>query len=102
MPHFDTNPLQALTLQPGDAEAEIDLRGLDNQTALARVAELLAQDHQDGPRSYRLSFDPARGDGTETLFQPLGRLLLQARREQRLQSCLPLADGAGYFIRFTD
>lgn len=102
MPHFDTNPLHGLALQPGQAEAELDLRGLDTDSALARVEQLLAGADPARPRSYRLIFDPARGDGTETLFQPLGRRLLQARRDGQLKSCLPLSDGAGYFIALAD
>lgn len=102
MPHFDTNPLDALALQAGEAEAELDLRGLDADTALTRVAALLELPDAGGARRYCLRFDPARGDGTETLFQPLGRLLLQARREGRLTSCLPLPDGAGYFIALAE
>lgn len=102
MPHFDSNPLEGLALQPGQAEAELDLRGITSQIALARVATLLDHTPGEGPRSYVLRFDAARGDGVETLFQPLGRLLLQARRDGRLQSCLPLPDGAGYFIRLAD
>lgn len=102
MPHFDDNPLNKLGLQAGEAEAEFDLRGLDRQVALNRVKALLEQHQPGNPSTYHLRFDPARGDGTQTLFQPLGRLLLAARREQRLQSCLPLPDGAGYFIRMAD
>lgn len=102
MPHFDSNPLEGLAMQAGQAEAELDLRGLAREEALARVAELLDQRGPSAPRSYRLLFDPARGDGSETLFQPLGRLLLQARRDGRLKSCLPLPDGAGYYIALAD
>jgi hypothetical protein len=99
MPHFESNPLEALALQPGEAEAQLDLRGLAPDAALAQVNRLLAESAANGPRSYELRFDPPRGDGAETLFLPLGRLLLQARRAGQLESCLPLADGAGYFIR---
>lgn len=102
MPHFDSNPLEALALQAGEADAELDLRGMNETQALAQVSALLDNPATEGPRSYRLQFDPARGDGSHTLFQPLGRALLQARREGKLKSCLPLPDGAAYFIQLAD
>jgi len=102
MPHFARNPLELLTLQPGEADADLDLRGLTVEEALAQVAGLLAAPRDSGPRSYRLLFDPPSGDGRETLFQPLGRQLLAARRAGTLGSCLPLADGAGYYIVLPD
>lgn len=98
MPEFQRNPLEKITLKAGDAKAELDLRGLQQAAALARVAELLKLHGPAG--SYRICFDPPTGDGAETLFLPLGRLLLDARRQGVLDSCLPLSDGAGYFIAF--
>jgi hypothetical protein len=53
-------------------------------------------------KSYLIRFDPAANDGCETLFQPLGRRLLEARREGRIGRCLPDSDGAAYFIRFAN
>jgi hypothetical protein len=100
MPFFDQNPLERLIFQPGDADVVLDLQGLPPDTALRRVESLL----RDAPRSksYLIRFDPAVPDGRETLFLPLGRRLLQARREGRLNRCLPASDGAGYFIAFAD
>lgn len=100
MPYFDQNPLDKLVLQPGDADSELDLHGLSLEDALAAVDGLLQS--PDATGSYAIRFDPASNDGRETLFQPVGRRLLQARRERQLNSCLPLADGAGYFISFPD
>ena len=98
MPFFDSNPLDRLAFQAGAAEAELDLRGLDPRTALARVDDLLraASRHQ----SYLVRFDPPSGPGDETLFLPLGRHLLAARRRGQLKRFLPAAGGHGYFIAF--
>ena len=96
MPYFDENPLAGLALQPDAAEAELDLRGLPPEYALRRVDEALRA--PDRPGSLLIRFDPASDDGRETLFLPLGRWLLAARREGRLQRCLPLADGSAYFV----
>ena len=100
MPYFDENPLAKIALQAGDADTELDLRGLPDKQAMQAVERLL-NDPEAG-KSFLIRFDPAVDGGRETLFQPLGRRLLQARRDGRLTRCLPAADGAAYFIRFAD
>lgn len=99
MPFFEQNPLQQLTIQPGEADTELDLRGLANEPAMAAVNDLLARSEMRGTCLIR--FTAATNDGQETLFLPLGRRLLQARRDGRLNRCLPTSDGAGYFIEFS-
>ncbi|RMG34192.1 MAG: hypothetical protein D6720_09980 [Gammaproteobacteria bacterium] len=94
MPHFPSNPLENLAIDPGELDRIIDLDDEDTEQALRRVDEIL-QGATPGERLL-LRFPPPAGDGRETLFQPLGRHLLQARREGRLARCLPAADGAGY------
>jgi hypothetical protein len=100
MPFFDDNPLHRLALQADAADDELDLRGMDAAKALERIERLLTQSGGNGRLLIR--FDAALGDGRETLFLPLGRRLLQARREGRLKRCLPAEDGAAYFIEFND
>jgi len=100
LPYFEDNPLQKLALHAGEPEAVLDLRGLTADQAMHAVEELL---HATvSAKTYLIRFDPAAGDGRETLFQPLGHRLLQARREGRLSQCLPGTDGAGYFISLAD
>lgn len=98
MPFFDDNPLQNLAFQPGDADATLDLCGTPQAEALAQVEALLLD--PGVPASYLILFDQAGQDGGETLFLPLGRRLLEARRKGQLSRCLPIADGTGYFIAF--
>ncbi|MBT8429266.1 MAG: hypothetical protein KJN79_05075 [Gammaproteobacteria bacterium] len=100
MPYFDDNPLEKLAFQAGDAEALLDLQGLPAEQAMQAVERLLSE--PASAKSFLIRFDAAADDGRETLFQPLGRRLLQARREGRLNRCLPSADGAAYFIIFSD
>jgi hypothetical protein len=100
MPFFDDNPLHRLALRADEADDELDLRGLDASVALERIEKLLAESNATGRLLIR--FDAALGDGRETLFLPLGRRLLDARREGRLKRCLPAEDGAAYFIEFDD
>jgi hypothetical protein len=96
MPFFDENPLEKLAIQAGDADHELDLRGLDEHRALARVEELLSDPGACG--SYLVQFDAAEAVSRETLFLPVGRRLLQARRDGTIQRCLPVSDGSGYYI----
>ena len=98
MPFFESNPLSGLAGTGQRAEAELDLRGLAFDEALDRVEALLSQDREVGAASYLIRFDPAVPGGGETLFLPLGRRLLAARRAGILESCLPLPDGAAYYI----
>lgn len=100
MPFFTENPLEKLAFQAEDAQGVLDLSGLPPAEAMQAVESLLGM--PGGSDSYLIRFEPAGGDGRETLFLPLGRRLLEARRAGRLSRCLPAADGAGYFIVFAD
>ena len=100
MPFFDENPLQKLVFQPADAEARLDLRGMPEDLAMLQV-ERLINDGSD-KKTWLIQFDPAADDGRETLFLPLGRRLLEARRTGLIARCLPASDGAAYFIAFAD
>jgi DNA-nicking Smr family endonuclease len=100
MPYFDENPLGKIVFQAGDAEALLDLQGMPVEEAMQAVEKLLREPGLE--KSFLIRFDAAADDGRETLFRPLGRRLLQARREGHLSRCLPTADGAGYFISFAD
>jgi hypothetical protein len=96
MPYFDDNPLDKLALQPGSADQELDLRGLESVDALARIEQLL--DSATRAKTVIIRFDAAANDGRETLFLPIGRRLLAARRNGQLKRCLPLSNGSAYFV----
>jgi hypothetical protein len=99
MPFFDQNPLGQLAFQPGDADAVLDLSGLEQEQAMDRVEALLGD--PGNVHSYLILFERATADGGETLFLPLGRRLLAARRDGVLARCLPIAEGNGYYVAFT-
>lgn len=99
MPYFEDNPLNRLAMQTQAAAATLDLRGKSQDEALQALEQLLG-DHENRADSYRIRFDAASNDGRETLFLPLGRRLLDARRAGDITRCLPESDGAGYFIAF--
>jgi hypothetical protein len=96
MPSFPHNPLTGLDIGHEQPDRTIELGSLPASDALRQVDALIDQ----APAGYRycLRFDPPLGDGAETLFQPLGRYLLEQRRAGRLARCLPMQDGAGFFV----
>lgn len=100
MPFFDQNPLEQLATATEDADETLDLTALDDTKALAAVERLLHTG--DTSNSYLIRFAAARNDGRETLFLPLGRRLLKARRDGVLRHCLPTPDGTGYLIAFRE
>jgi len=97
MPTFPSNPLENLAIPPDAIDEHIELGELDAAAAVAQVEKLIVE--APPGRCFQLNFPAAEGDGRETLFLPLGRYLLQARRAARLASCLPTADGRGFVIR---
>ena len=95
-PFFEENPLARLANLEIEAGAELSLRGLDQSQAIIKLETLLNGAHAG--QTFCIRFDPADGERGETLFLPVGRRLLEARRAGQLARCLPLQTGAGYFI----
>lgn len=98
MPYFESNPLENLQIASSDAEETLDLGGLGLEPALQQLDSLL--EAQGPAASYAVIFNGARNDGQETLFQPIGRHLLQARKDGRIAKLFPITDGTGYFLAF--
>lgn len=100
MPYFDENPLHKLTFQAEDAESTLDLRGMADDMAMQQVERLITDGGDE--QTWLIRFDPATDDGRETLFLPLGRRLLAARRAGLISRCMPASDGTAYFIALSD
>ncbi len=92
--------LKRLSQAGVDADYELDLRGLDRAHAEESVRRMLERNRFTEPRSIRVRLQPPPEGGGETLFQPIGRLLLEARRHGLLSrlSPLPPETGVGYRI----
>jgi hypothetical protein len=105
VPHFEEFYASKLrgSLGVADAESILDLRGAERAQGVASV-EVLIESSRFGPaKSVAVLLDPPRGIGDETLFQPVGRLLLAAKRAgtvDRLQT-LPARDGLGFYVHLT-
>src|SRR3546814_17941610 len=90
--------LRRLAEAGADADYELDLRGLDLAHAEESVRRMLERNRFTEPRSIRIRLQPPPEGGGPTLFQPIGRLLLHARRHGPLGrlSPLPPETGGGY------
>jgi hypothetical protein len=87
-----------------DAEAVIDLRGRVRAEAEAHVEALLEGRGGRPVRSVAIVIDPATPTSGETLFQPIGRLLLEGKRRGIVERLLPLParDGLGFYVVFPE
>ncbi|CAH1663695.1 MAG: hypothetical protein KF735_01585 [Chelatococcus sp.] len=104
MPFFDDFYADKLRggLGRDDAEAVIDLRGKVRPDAEAHVIALLEGRGGRPVHSIAILIDPATATSGETLFQPVGRLLLDGKRRGVVERLLPLParDGLGFFVVF--
>lgn len=91
--------LRRLSESGSDADYELDLRGLDLAHAEESVRRMLERNRFTESRSIRIQLQPPPEGGGETLFQPIGRLLLHARRHGLLKHLTPLPPGKGVGYR---
>jgi len=100
MPFLRNEDIRRLTGFNDSAEYELDLRGLDLAHARASVERMLERSRFRRPRSVVVRIDPASPTSGETLFQPMGRMLLEALRAGVVTKCSPLPEGgAGFWVR---
>lgn len=103
MPHFDPFYADKLrgNLGLSNADAVLDLREAGAEQALASLADLIERSRFSAPRSVAIRLAPPPEGGGETLFLPVGRALLEAKRKGHVESLLPLPahDGLGYYVR---
>jgi len=102
MPHFEAFYESKLrgTLGLADAAAVLDLAGIPRETAEASIRDMLERSRFAQGKTVAIRLDPPPDGGGETLFQPIGRLLLEAKRRgwvDRLQT-LPARDGLGFYV----
>ena len=73
------DPLTMLGRGGFDTHATLDLRGLKRDEALAKLQALIDTHAAPAPHRYAVLIDPATPGGGETLFQPVGRYLLDVK-----------------------
>ena len=102
MPHFEefyANKLRG-ALGVTDAEAVLDLRGASREQAAASLQDMLERSRFAQPKTVAIRLDTPQEGGGETLFQPVGKALLEAKKRgwiDRLQT-LPARDGLGFYV----
>jgi hypothetical protein len=102
MPHFEdyyANKLRG-SLGVSDAEAVLDLRGASREQAAGSIRDMLQRSRFAQAKSVAVRLQSPPEGGGETLFQPVGKALLEAKRRgwvQRLQT-LPAHDGLGFYV----
>lgn len=100
MPLFEPDRICALVGDRADGEHTLDLRGASVEHARAAIARMLERRNLGDPTSVVIRIDPATPTSGETLFLPVGRQLLDARKRglvTRIHT-LPGADGGGFYI----
>ena len=100
MPLFEPDSIRALVGDRADGELTLDLRGVSLCQARTAISLLLEQRHPGDLTSVAIRIDPATPTSGETLFLPIGRQLLEARKRGLIARFHPLpeADGGGFYV----
>lgn len=102
MPFFESYYERKLrgALGVTDAEAVLDLRGVALVRAEASIKDMIERSRFAPGKTVAVRLDAPPDGGGETLFLPVGRLLLDAKRRgwiERLQT-LPSQGGLGFYV----
>jgi hypothetical protein len=90
----------ALVGDCADGEHPFDLRGVSAKHARMAICQMLERPHLGDSTSVVIPIDQATATSGETLFLPVGRHLLEARRRglvTRFHS-LPQTGGGGFYV----
>ena len=99
MPYLKQEDLRRITGLRDSAEYELDLCGLDRPHAMASVERMLERSRFRPSRSVIIRIDKAGPTSGETLFQPIGRQLVDAMKANLVSRCRPLPEGsAGFWV----
>ena len=100
MPHFDHDQIRELVGDQASADYELDLRGLTEAEARIAIERMLEDQGFVETTTVVIRIDPATPTSGETLFLPVGRQLLDARRRELVRRFTPLpeADGGGFHV----
>lgn len=100
MPELAIQGLRHLVGSQAHAEYELDLRGVTQEHAEVAITRMLERRRFGDPTTVVIRIDPATPDSGETLFLPVGRHLLAARKRGLVSrfSPLPEANGGGFHV----
>lgn len=100
VPLFEVDAVRALVGDRAEGEYTLDLRGVSVQHAQAAISRMLERRRFGDPTSVVIRIDPATATSGETLFLPVGRQLLDARRRALVSRFHPLPEkgGGGFYV----
>ena len=100
MPLFDHEQIRELLGEQAAADYELDLRGLSGAEARIAIERMLEDQDFVETTTVAIRIDPATPTSGETLFLPVGRQLLEARRRELVRrfTPLPVGDGGGFHV----
>lgn len=100
MPWFEPSSIHALVGDRNQGEHTLDLRGVCVTHARLAISQMLEQSRSGDATRLVIRIDPATATSGETLFLPVGRLLLDARKRGLITRFHPLpeADGGGFYV----
>ena len=95
MPLFDDEQIRDLVGDQASADHELDLRGVSGAHATIAIERMLERQDFAEATTVVIRIDPATPTSGETLFLPIGRQLLDARRRKLVRRFTPLPEGDG-------
>jgi len=95
VPHLDQDQIRALVGDQAFADFELDLRGVSAEQARIAIERMLEGHGFVETTTVVIRIDPATPTSGETLFLPVGRQLLDARRRDLVRHFTPLPEGDG-------
>ncbi len=100
MPLFEPDSIRALVGDRADGERTLDLRGVSLSYARSAISQMLERWRTDDLTSVVIRIDSATATSGETLFLPVGRQLLEARKRGLITRFHPLpeGDGGGFYV----
>ena len=100
MPLFEPDSIRALVGDRANGEHTLDLRGVSLSHAGTAISQMLERWRSGDLASVVIRIDPATPTSGETLFLPIGRQLLEARKRGLITRFHPLpeADGGGFYV----
>jgi len=103
MPLFESDSVRGLVGDRAMGEHTLDLRGVSLSSARSAILEMFDRRRSDEATSVVVRIDPATPTSGETIFLPIGRQLLEARRRGCIARFWPLpeADGGGFYVELT-
>ncbi len=100
MPLLEADSIRALVGDCANGEHTLDLQGVSLKHAQTAISQMLKRSHFVDSTSVVIRIDPATATSGETLFLPIGRQLLEARKRGLITRFHPLpeADGGGFYV----